>query len=669
MRRIVTFILLFLSVSASAQAIQYLFDNKQADKILARSEATLKQANITISRLQRARDELANQMDQALECIKRQKSNYKKLESTLQIVAIPASDPETAVAAETADLAYLKDKLQLVRKRLGTCSLYQLKSKDVIDELDKAIITQTKQQTWVRSPILLNAAVDPAKTLSEINMVVDPQLDLSMMLVKYISSDALFILVLFFILKHQKINGLIKRLHLNPTFLFRAISSFVLLASVHCFWKYQVGTTYESGASQILFKWIILAGLYLLTLGYGAWFLQSHPGFRLRRYRFPMLIILLVFFIGTFALALYGYPYLAYYISISMLNTLEATMLAVVLVVLSRKIANQLNTLLASRAEPAEQSMIETPEMEIEFKVLAISLKASILVGWLTVCINIWQLSLSSDRVLLKYINEGFSFLNINIVPVDFVRAGLIFSIISILIRIIAKTSYKSLNPILLNFSYLVAGLSALFVAGVNLTGIAVVAGALSVGIGMGLRGIVNNFISGIILLIEKPVKRGDRIIVNNVEGYVKNIGLRSTEIQTPTNTDVIVPNEQFITSMVTNYMLEDTSSICNIEVGVAYGSNIELAQEVLINIAKAHPHILSNKKTQPWVSLQTFADSAIVLRLIYSIKHAKHIFRTKSDLNAAIYKAFNENGIAFPFPQQDVYIKEFPGRNDRDKA
>lgn len=663
-KKIILLALVFFSVAVFAQTDEYLFDTKHAERMLKKSERLLKQKNVSIRRLQSSRASLAEQINQALGCIKRQKSNYKKLESTLKIVTIPSIEADDSV--ETADLKYLKDKQLLVRKRLGTCSLYQLKSKDVFAELAQAIITQTKQQTWKRSSMLLNAVSYPLKTLDEVSVATELESSLSMEIMKYATAFIVCVVVLFFIFRNKKISLFIEHLQLNPSFLFSALSSFIFLASIHCFWKYQINISYGTSDSQILFQWIYLAALYLVTLIYGAWFLSAHPGLRMRRFRFPMLFLLFSFFIGTLSLALYGYPYLAYYISMGILNTLEATMIALVLVVVSRKFAKHLNFRLGKSTEDNQEVENKYSKMEIEFKVLAASLKASILVYWLTFCINIWQLSFSADRLLLKYMHEGFNFLNINIVPLNLVKAGLVFSIITILIRLIAKTMFKALNPILINFSYLVAGLCALYVAGVNLTGIAVVAGALSVGIGIGLRGIVNNFISGLILLIEKPVKRGDRIIVNDVEGYVKNIGLRSTEIQTPTNTDVIVPNEQLITSMVTNYMLDETSSISNIEVGIAYGADVEIAQKVLVDIAKAHPHIVSNKRISPWVCLTSFADSAIVLKLIYTIKHAKFLYRTKGELNEAIYKAFNAKGIEFPFPQQDVYIKEFPEKMDK---
>ncbi len=671
LRKVIWLLFIVFSLSVYAQTVKPLFNNELAERVLKQSEKMLKQKNINITNLTGIREKLAEAIEGSQGCIKRQKSNYKKLESTLQIVTIPSLDVEGAT--DTADLSYLKNKQQVVRKRLGTCSLYQLKSKDVLDQLDKAIITQTKHQTWKKSDNLLFAVMSPLKAFNNLSLSLQSESLFLTSLAKYIGCFVTGIVLLIFFFKNRPVRLFIKQLQLKSMFLLGASISIFALAIMDCFLTYQVGVYFETSSSQIFFKWLYLGFLYLLTLIYGAWFLQAHPDLRLSKIRLPLLILLIISFSATFSLALYGYPYLAYYISMGILQTLEGTMIALIFMILSSKLSKNLNHLLAQSSAANtynnDEAASTPPKMEIEFKVLALSLKASIILYWLTVCIHIWKLSLSADRVLLKWVHDGFSFLNIHVVPVDFVKAGLIFSIITILLRIIAKTMFKGINPILLNFSYLIAGLSALYVAGVNLTGIAVVAGALSVGIGMGLRGIVNNFISGLILLIEKPIKRGDRIIVNEVEGYVKNIGLRSTEIQTPTNTDVIVPNEQLITSMVTNYMLTEASSISSIEVGIAYGANVELAQEILLRIAKAHPHIISNKKTAPWVCLKSFADSAIVLQLIYTIKHATFLFRTKSDLNNSIYQAFKKEGIEFPFPQSDVYIKEFPSlKNDTPK-
>lgn len=658
---------LFLSLSVAAESAPPIFDNIRADRTLKSSEQLLSDDKVSIKKLTHFRDQLEDKIEQAQACIDRQKSKYKKLESTLKIITIPSA--ETEEPAQTADLTYLKDKQQLVRTRLGTCSLYQLKSKDVLDQLNKAIITQTKHQTWQKSDSLMNAVTSPIKAVNELTFNAKVNTFFYLGLAKYIGGLLIGLAIIFLLVRTKQVVLFIEQLQLKLGFIQGGAIVALTLLGVDSFVTHYLSIDFETSTSALFFDWVYLSFLYLVTLVYGACFLKVHEGFRLKKIGFVLLLILISAFLMTFGIALYGYPYLAYYISTGILETLEISMVTLILMVISSKLSNNLNTLLSHTEESNETEAVVPTETEIEFKVLSLSLKAGMLVYWLTLCINTWQLSLSADRVLLKWVYEGFYFLNIMIVPVDFVKAGLVFALITIVIRVFSKTMFKSINPILLNFSYLIAGLAGLFVAGVNLTGIAVVAGALSVGIGMGLKGIVNNFISGLILLIEKPIKRGDRIIVDGVEGYVKNIGLRATEIQTPTNTDVIVPNEQFITSTVTNYMLNSTSSISGLEVGIAYGADVEKAQEILLEMAKNHPHIISNVKTMPWVCLKTFADSAIILKLIYTIKHAKYLYRTKSELNNTIYKKFKEHNIEFPFPQSDVYIKEFPTRGESSPA
>lgn len=650
---LILLIFALMSLSVNAEHTDRVFNDAQAMRILKLSQAKLTNKYSTIKSLEYYKEQLTNEMEDSQECIEQQKSNFKKLESTLKIISVSTKnlDPLT----ETADLKYLKSKQLAVKSRLGSCSLYQLKSLDLLDQLDKAIITKTKHLTWKKSNSLLLSIQNPSKAIAALSLSSASKSELMLAIAKYLGLLAFLSIITVLLFKHRKIRQFNKHLQLKSTFLFHSILVFLTLAALQCFFTYIVQFSFDTNSSLIFFEWIYLITLYIGTLIYTHLFIKAHPNLKLKKFKPPFLVMLTLALITTFNIGLYGYPYLAYYISIGILKTLAATMLAFIFILISDKLSKNLNKTLVTEAIDNIPN-----KLSIEFRVLSVSLKASIIICWLTFCINIWELSLSADRALLKWVNDGFIFLNLSIVPINYVKAGLIFSIITIAIRLISKSVYKSINPIFINFSYLIAGLCALSAAGVNLTGIAVIAGALSVGIGMGLKGIVNNFISGLILLIEKPIKRGDRIIVNDIEGYVKNIGLRSTEIQTPLNTDVVVPNEHLITSTVTNYMLNETSSISSITVGVAYDSDIKQAQSILLDIANNHPHILSNKKSAPWVCFKEFADSAIILQLIYSVKHAKFLFRTKSELNNKIYEEFNKHNIEFPFPQSDIYIKEY---------
>ena len=145
-----------------------------------------------------------------------------------------------------------------------------------------------------------------------------------------------------------------------------------------------------------------------------------------------------------------------------------------------------------------------------------------------------------------------------------------------------------------------IAIIVAMGVAGLDLSKLAIIAGALSVGIGFGLQNIVNNFISGLILLFERPIKTGDWIVVGDVEGYVKRISIRSTHIQTFDRADVIVPNSALISGKVVNWMLKDVKGRIRVPIGVAYGSDVQTVKKVLLEIGGEHPEIIKSEILAP---------------------------------------------------------------------
>jgi small-conductance mechanosensitive channel len=215
-------------------------------------------------------------------------------------------------------------------------------------------------------------------------------------------------------------------------------------------------------------------------------------------------------------------------------------------------------------------------------------------------------------------------------------------------------------------FVITIAVIAGLSVAGFNFQSIAIIAGALSVGIGFGLQNIVNNFISGLILLFERPIKTGDWIVVGNTEGYVKRIRIRSTEIQTFDRADVIVPNSELIANQVTNWMLHDTRGRARVPVGVAYGTDTQKVKDILENVANEHPGVVTDGSSpKPRALFRGFGDSSLDFELRCHIKDIDERLQVTSDLNFAIDAAFRENGIVIPFPQRDVHLQNPPAKKN----
>jgi small-conductance mechanosensitive channel len=205
---------------------------------------------------------------------------------------------------------------------------------------------------------------------------------------------------------------------------------------------------------------------------------------------------------------------------------------------------------------------------------------------------------------------------------------------------------------------YLMVGLGIIVAVqfiGLNLTSLAVVFGLLSVGIGFGLQNIVSNFISGLIILFERPIKIGDRITIGGVLGDVENISLRATHIRTIDNIAIIVPNSEFITSQVTNWSHGDPKIRIHVKVGVAYGSDVPLVIESLLKVAQEHPEIL--EKPPPKVWFREFGDSSLNFDLLAWIPNPKKRPVIISDLNKGIDEIFRKNKIQIPFPQRDLHI------------
>jgi len=194
--------------------------------------------------------------------------------------------------------------------------------------------------------------------------------------------------------------------------------------------------------------------------------------------------------------------------------------------------------------------------------------------------------------------------------------------------------------------------------AGIHLGTLTVFAGAVGVGIGFGLQNIASNFISGLVILAERPITIGDRVEVAGVAGQVQQIRARSTVILTNDNITMIVPNTKFIDSPVTNWTYGDPRVRFRIPIGVAYGSDLEKVRNALLEVAREDSHVLP--QPEPTVFLETFGGSSINLELVvWSKEMSYRPRRFRSDLNFAIAHKLREAGIEIPGPQRDLHFRD----------
>ncbi len=214
---------------------------------------------------------------------------------------------------------------------------------------------------------------------------------------------------------------------------------------------------------------------------------------------------------------------------------------------------------------------------------------------------------------------------------------------------------------------YLVLVLGLIIVlqtVGIDLSTLTILAGALGVGIGFGLQNVTNNFVSGIIILFERPIKVGDRIQVGDVNGDVVNISMRSTTVVTNDNISVIVPNSEFISSTVVNWSHTDRNVRFIIPVGVSYNADPEKVKQILLDVANKEEGVLKNP--EPDVLFDEFADSSLNFKLrIWTSTYITTPGVLKSKLYFEIFKKFKENNVEIPFPQRDLHIKNTEFRVD----
>lgn len=284
-----------------------------------------------------------------------------------------------------------------------------------------------------------------------------------------------------------------------------------------------------------------------------------------------------------------------------------------------------------------------------------------------------WSVSPLYVDQLYQWIMKGFIVSHVTVVPFKIIIALFVFVFLQLIGRAFAasfsrraqfsdqKDTQVAISSLTLYASFVVSLIITLVVAGVNFTGLAIVAGALSVGVGLGLQAIVSNFVSGLILLIEKPIKVGDRIVVGDTDGYVVKVRMRSTQITTMAKEDIIIPNADLITNRVTNYMFRNQLWRVKCAMTVKYGSDMELVKKVLLQVAMEHEEVIHEAPNEPLVLFRSFGDNGLLFELWAIIRDVNKKYRVESELNFAISKAFDENNIIVALPRRSIHFNQSP--------
>jgi len=202
---------------------------------------------------------------------------------------------------------------------------------------------------------------------------------------------------------------------------------------------------------------------------------------------------------------------------------------------------------------------------------------------------------------------------------------------------------------------------------GVDFSKVSVLAGAFGVGIGFGLQSVVNNFVSGLILLFERPIHVDDTVEVGNLQGTVRRIGIRASVIHTGAGADIIVPNSQFITEKVTNWTLSDRLRRIDLPVGVNYGADPKQVMDLLASVGSANSQVLKNPSPQAF--FLSYGDSSINFELRVWTDQSSSLAQIKSNLASAVYDAVIAAGLSFPFPQREVRLLGDPAPDSNNAA
>ncbi len=369
--------------------------------------------------------------------------------------------------------------------------------------------------------------------------------------------------------------------------------------------------------------------------------------------------------VGSVLISLAGYAALSNFLYVNLLNSGVTIGILFLLRGLLREL---IGVLIRSRSLRHRLAVRHATRIHFKFWLRAV-LDISIYVIGALVLVSIWGTPFDDLWASTRDVLRGFTIGNVTISVVDIIVALVVFALALVMTRMLQRVMTDKVLPhtnldsgvqhsLSAGVGYLgltVAAVLGVVTLGIDLSSVALIAGALSVGIGFGLQNIVSNFVSGLILLVERPIKIGDWVVVGTNEGFVKRINVRATELETFQRASVIIPNAELLSSAVVNWTHKDRYGRIEVAVGVAYGSDTERVREILLEAARGHAKVVA--WPEPVVVFLNFGASSLDFELRCHTGDVFYKIIIASDLRYEIDRRFRAADIEIPFPQRVVHI------------
>lgn len=297
-----------------------------------------------------------------------------------------------------------------------------------------------------------------------------------------------------------------------------------------------------------------------------------------------------------------------------------------------------------------------------------------ILIFFIALPLSLDYLQKTSADKYLSWLKSGISIGGTKISIINIVYLIIFLIIFTFVSRFIRETLQKRIFPrtrldigaraslvnIVVYAFWILAIYTGINILGINLSSLTFMAGALGIGIGFGMQNIVNNFVSGIIILFDPSIQVGDMVQIGEDWGSVSRINIRTTIVQTFDNASLIIPNSEMLSNRITNWSFQDTKVRRQVDVGVAYGSDVQLVRKLLLAIAEEMPEVMDDPA--PRVDFMDFGDSALIFRVRFWIASPDFWLTAPTEFRFKIDEVFKKQGIEIAFPQMDIHVRSAAG-------